>query len=388
MKQLQSPEKKYELIPYKGRNNGKIIAHLGYNDQGKPFYLDFSGKSHFIIACKKGSGKTSLLHNIICSLIQSYSSDLVQFALVTGEKSGFSNYRNVPHVIEIAALRDELAINNFKDVCVELERRQNSKQTNRNVGVKHLFLLLDGYWCFSLSTKTKAAQYLNKIISKGSEVNVHLIITVEDISFISLWNLLAKAFPNKILFASSINTSMNLLDGDMASSISKIGEAYARFENSPYLHFFSAKANVRDIVKPYDQQAEETIRQQTSSWQAQQEQQRQFSQLDPYQFEEYVAQRMRECGYNKVQVTSKSGDYGADVLGVDQSGRPVCVQCKMYTGKVGFDAVQQINTARTLFNCDRAVLVTTSTLTQQAKETAKKLKVEVYEKFHAGSVIS
>jgi len=52
--------------------------------------------------------------------------------------------------------------------------------------------------------------------------------------------------------------------------------------------------------------------------------QRDFLALDPYQFEEFVAQRMRECGYTKVQVTSKSGDYGADVLAVDPNGRNVC----------------------------------------------------------------
>ena len=192
---------------------------------------------------------------------------------------------------------------------------------------------------------------------------------------------------DSIIFASNQNTSKNLFNSDIASSITKIGEAYAVFANSPCLHFYSAKANVRETVKAYNQQAVNYIRQQSAAYLSQRNLQVKFEQLDPYQFEEYVAKRMRDCGYSKVQVTPKSGDYGADVLGVDPNGRPVCVQCKMYTGKVGFDAVQQINTAKTLFNCERAILATTSTLTQQAKEAARKLQVEVYENFNAGTVI-
>lgn len=387
MMALQNPEKQYELKPYKGQTKGRIIAHFGYTDNGNPFYVNLSDKSHIIIAGEKGSGKTTFLHAVICSIIQIYTEDSAQFVLMTGQKSGFSNYRNIPHIVKIAVLKEEVILNCLKDVSNETEHRYRNF-TSENVSYKHLFFIVDGFSQLSIMTKMKAIQYLRKIIELGVKVNVHLIITFEDTNLFSVWSTFIDSFPNRIVFASSQHTRSKLIGTDATFPITYLGEGYALLANSPCLHFQGAKPSVTDIVKPYNDQAERRSRQDYLNIQRQQLQKTYIDQLDSYQFEEFVAQRMRECGYTKVQVTSKSGDYGADVLGIDPKGRNVCVQCKKYTGKVGFDAVQQINTARTLFHCERALLVTTSTVTQQARETAKKLKVELYEKFYGGTKIN
>ncbi len=98
--------------------------------------------------------------------------------------------------------------------------------------------------------------------------------------------------------------------------------------------------------------------------------------LSPYEYEEYVAEELRQEGFTGVDTTPKSGDYGADVLAWD-GDRKVCVQCKHYAPDhpVGVKAVQEIYSAKDYYGCDDAYLYTTSDFTRAAVEMANQLGV-------------
>ena len=100
--------------------------------------------------------------------------------------------------------------------------------------------------------------------------------------------------------------------------------------------------------------------------------------INPYEYEELVANYLRSCGYTKVQTTPKSGDYGADVIAVSPEGKKVCIQCKRFQGSVGVKAVQEIFSAKSYYNCELAFVYTTGEYTQQAYELAKKTGVELF----------
>ena len=98
--------------------------------------------------------------------------------------------------------------------------------------------------------------------------------------------------------------------------------------------------------------------------------------LDPYEYEEYVAEELRSEGFTNVDTTPKSGDYGADVLAYD-GDRRVCVQCKRYAPGhlVGVKAVQEIYSAKDYYGCDDAYIYTTSDYSPAAVEMANELGV-------------
>ena len=98
--------------------------------------------------------------------------------------------------------------------------------------------------------------------------------------------------------------------------------------------------------------------------------------LDPYEYEEYVAEELRSDGLTDVDTTPKSGDFGADVLARD-GDRKVCVQCKRYAPGhlVGVKAVQEIYSARDYYGCDDAYIYTTSDYSPAAVEMANELGV-------------
>jgi restriction system protein len=98
--------------------------------------------------------------------------------------------------------------------------------------------------------------------------------------------------------------------------------------------------------------------------------------LDGWEFEQWCGQWLMEHGFDNVEVTRGSGDYGADVL-CKKDGVTYAVQCKHYTGKVPYRAVEEVVTARQYYQRDKSMIITSSVLTPQAQEAADKLKVLV-----------
>ncbi len=88
------------------------------------------------------------------------------------------------------------------------------------------------------------------------------------------------------------------------------------------------------------------------------------------QFEEFVAAVMEGCGYEIEEVTSESGDYGADIIAI-ADGERIAVQCKRYAKPVGVKAVQEVISAMKHYSCEKAIVVTNSTFTRQAYTLAE-----------------
>ncbi|MBT2700436.1 restriction endonuclease [Bacillus sp. ISL-40] len=103
--------------------------------------------------------------------------------------------------------------------------------------------------------------------------------------------------------------------------------------------------------------------------------------LTPIEFEYFIAEVLRKLNYSEVKVTKASGDFGVDVLCQHPSGEKTAIQCKRYQegNSVGFSAIQEIVTAKQLENCARGIVITTSTFTKQAIESAEKLHIDLWD---------
>ncbi|MEU1089267.1 restriction endonuclease [Streptomyces sp. NPDC005892] len=98
-----------------------------------------------------------------------------------------------------------------------------------------------------------------------------------------------------------------------------------------------------------------------------------FAALDPYAFEEAVADLCRRDGCRDVEVVGGAGDLGADVLATAPDGRRVVVQCKRYgpANKVGSQDLQRFGgTCYAVHGAETAVVVTTGEFTAPAAEYA------------------
>lgn len=104
-----------------------------------------------------------------------------------------------------------------------------------------------------------------------------------------------------------------------------------------------------------------------------------FQGIDPAEFEDFIAYLFRLNGYEQVQ-TSYSADFGADII-VKKDGLKTAVQVKRYfeLHKVGVSDINQVIGAQQYYQCDQAMMITTSSYTPAAKSLAESANVILWD---------
>jgi len=110
-----------------------------------------------------------------------------------------------------------------------------------------------------------------------------------------------------------------------------------------------------------------------------------FTELNGYEFEDYLKRMFELLGYTAIQ-TSLSGDQGADLI-LSKEDEKIVVQAKKYEGKVSNNAVQEIAAAKNHYDADKAMVVTNSSFTKSAMELALSNDVELWDGTKLRSII-
>ena len=96
------------------------------------------------------------------------------------------------------------------------------------------------------------------------------------------------------------------------------------------------------------------------------------------EFEEFLSKLFIKMGYLS-DVTQSSGDQGADLI-IEKNGKKIVVQAKRYSDNVSNSAIQEAVAALKHYDCDSAMVVTTSNFTKGAKELAKSNNVQLIDR--------
>lgn len=100
--------------------------------------------------------------------------------------------------------------------------------------------------------------------------------------------------------------------------------------------------------------------------------------MNPREFEEAVAARLRQEGY-ETELGSGVGDYGVDVF-ASKDGRRYAVQAKMFGGTtrpVNRQMMMELHGAAAYFGCAGAMLATDGRVLADAAEVARKLGIRI-----------
>ena len=101
--------------------------------------------------------------------------------------------------------------------------------------------------------------------------------------------------------------------------------------------------------------------------------------MDGHSFEYWCADVLRHNGFYRVEVTQGSGDQGVDIVAY-KDGNSYAIQCKRFNKKLGNTPVQEVNTGRAIYKCDRAAVMTNNFFTQSAIEAANATGVELWDR--------
>lgn len=93
-------------------------------------------------------------------------------------------------------------------------------------------------------------------------------------------------------------------------------------------------------------------------------------------FENNLADLLKQNGFDSVTGTPKTGDQGADLI-AKRNGKTIIIQAKRYAGTVGNKAVQEVIAAINFYNGDEGWVVTNSSFTKSARELANKSRIKL-----------
>ncbi|NDI37228.1 restriction endonuclease [Chengkuizengella sediminis] len=98
--------------------------------------------------------------------------------------------------------------------------------------------------------------------------------------------------------------------------------------------------------------------------------------MDGHQFEHYLSHLFKSQGYS-VQVTSASGDYGADLV-LKKDNRKIVVQAKRYSKNIGIEAIQQVHSSMNYYQATEAWVISNRFYTKAAMNLAKANQVRLF----------
>lgn len=107
--------------------------------------------------------------------------------------------------------------------------------------------------------------------------------------------------------------------------------------------------------------------------------------MEGHEFEYYCAELLKKSGFQDVEVTRGSGDYGIDIL-AEKDGVTYAIQCKRYNAPVGVKAVQEAYAGRDYYDRMVGAVLTNQYFTQPAVEAARKLKILLWDRGYMESM--
>ncbi len=103
-----------------------------------------------------------------------------------------------------------------------------------------------------------------------------------------------------------------------------------------------------------------------------------LEEMEGHEFERFCAELLERRGFEEVEVTKGSGDYGIDIL-AEKEGVTYAIQCKRYTAPVGVKAIQEAYAGRDYYDRMVGAVMTNQYFTTSAVEAAKKLKILLWD---------
>ena len=101
--------------------------------------------------------------------------------------------------------------------------------------------------------------------------------------------------------------------------------------------------------------------------------------MDGHTFEYFCATLLEDAGFQDVEVTQASGDYGIDIL-AEKDGVTYAIQCKCYSDRIGNHAVQEAYSGAAYYGRQIPVVMTNQYFTDAAKEIALRTGVRLWDR--------
>ena len=196
---------------------------IGIDTLGNPIQLDFSKIPHILVAGTTGSGKSVLLHNIICNLMVWYGRNHTktpQFIIIDPKGNELNMYANVKNTTFVNNTQGAIAT--LQACCNEMDRRYQQNDMNAS----DLYIIIDELADLMLTSKFEVEERIVRLAQKGRACGIHLIVATQTPRVSVVSGLIKANLPYRIcLKTANLRDSVVLADRKGCEDL-KVGEAY------------------------------------------------------------------------------------------------------------------------------------------------------------------
>lgn len=205
-------------------DNNDIV--IGLDNRGQPVKLDFEKIPHLLIAGTTGSGKSVLIHNLICNLIVWYGrhkTKIPQFVIIDPKGNELDRYKNVSNTTFIDNTRGAIAVLNY--CCEEMDRRYRENDMSKN----DLYIIIDELADLMLTSKFECEESIVRLAQKGRACGIHLIVATQRPTIDVCSGLIKANMPYRIaLKTASVRDSIVILDHKGAEALKGNGDCIVK----------------------------------------------------------------------------------------------------------------------------------------------------------------
>lgn len=217
----------FDLFNNEGLPKGEINCLLGRGVDGKRVWMDLAQNPHMLIAGTTGSGKSTLVHNLIANLINYNEVDIF---LVDPKRIEFSEYEKSMSFINVLYTYDETLelLNNLIEVMEDRYNRVRSGEDPKTL--KPMVVIIDEF--ADLIMQDKDDQFfiaLCRLAQKCRAARIHIVLSTQRPSVNIINGSIKANFPARIAcrVASHVDSKV-ILDTSGAENLLGKGDAFIR----------------------------------------------------------------------------------------------------------------------------------------------------------------
>lgn len=183
---------------------------VGKDSDNQNVLIDFSKIPHLLIAGTTGSGKSVLLHNLICNVIVMKGNEnrfkRKAIVIIDTKNSNLSRYKEIPNINHI--VNTQQAIETLKHVEQIMDERYQQNKSDFDI-----FVFIDELADLMLTSKFEVERSIVRIAQLGRACGIHLIIATQRPTIDVVSGLIKANMPYRFaLKCASVRDSIVILD--------------------------------------------------------------------------------------------------------------------------------------------------------------------------------
>ncbi len=214
-------------------SKGKLSLALGKDTLGNPYVADLTAMPHLLIAGATGSGKSSGINAMICSILYRVPPGEVRFLMIDPKRLELGVYEGIPHLMAPVVTDAREAATRLKWMVTKMEERyrllaerraRNIESYNKDVEpsgrLPYVVVVVDELADLMMASAGEVQTSLVRLAQIARAVGIHLIVATQRPSVDVVTGLIKANFSARIAFqvASRVD-SRTILDANGAEQL-------------------------------------------------------------------------------------------------------------------------------------------------------------------------